>query len=187
VKRSTAVDLVLVVCCVTAVGVAGLSYVRLGRLSVPAVAPAPPPTLAGIVGHPLRALHELLPSGEIGSVSSETLNRPTVLLFFKSTCLACEANARNWAKLAAEPGRRFDVIAVSSEGGTVATEWFDRHHIPHDRVLLPQSNEELNSQWGIQAVPTTVVVDQNGIVSFGHVGILQNTNLDELQRLLSGS
>ncbi|HRP07582.1 MAG TPA: TlpA disulfide reductase family protein [Gemmatimonadales bacterium] len=186
-KRSAAMDLVLALCCVAAVGIAGLSYLRLRQLSVPAVAPVPPPTLGDIVGHPLRALHELLPSGEIGSVSSETLHRPTVLLFFKSTCLACEANATNWAKLAAQPGRRFDVIAVSSEGGAVAAEWFERHHISHDRVLLPQSNAELNSQWGIQAVPTTIVVDEDGLVSFGHVGILQSANLDELQRLLPGS
>jgi hypothetical protein len=103
---------------------------------------------------------------------------PALLLFFRSTCPACERNASQWEALTRSlaPGIRKVAFAVEEPGSAV--DWTRRHRLTLDDILILRRPED----WAIPAVPATLLVDKDGKVREVKIGVLDSTALGILSK-----
>lgn len=185
-KPEKFVDIVLVTLSIAAITVAAASFLRTtdsGRSQVP---PQLSASVDSLIGTRLAEITELLPDGSTGHYTPSAAGVVKLVLFFKSTCSACEANAPAWKELSRGQARGFQAVVVSNEGAQTATQWLTRHGIENARIVMPSTPAEITAKWGISAVPTTLVVGSDGTVVFGHVGALNKADLVNISTTLSG-
>ena len=101
-----------------------------------------------------------------------------LLLFFRSTCPACERNAPNWQALTKSlpPGIR--KVAFAVEEPESAADWARRHRLVLDDILILRRPDD----WAIPAVPATLLVDQDGKVAEVRIGVLDSVALGTLSK-----
>jgi len=103
---------------------------------------------------------------------------PALLLFFRSTCPACERNAPQWQALmrSVPVGVRKVGFAVEELGS--ALDWARRHRLALDDILILQRPDD----WAIPAVPATLLVGKDGKVREVKIGVLDSTALGLLSK-----
>lgn len=185
-KPEKIVDLILVALCMVAITIAAASYLRASGGGKQQVSTAVIPSVDSIIGTRMAEIPMLLPDGSTRPYSPSLTAVPKLVLFFKSTCSACEENAPNWRDLQHGRARGIQVVAVSNEGAETATRWLTRHGIENARIILPAMPAQLATAWGVTAVPTTLVVGPDGTVLFGRVGALNQADLAQVSATISG-
>lgn len=164
-KIVPAVDAVLIVAAVAAASFAGLNYFH-------GASPNPTPAIDDRLLEMERDLvgRELAPPEHVGAnrTAPEGWDSVNVVLAFSSTCPACEANAPRWLELARPLSGRVSLLAVGNEPRVAMDAWIERHGLPPPKVVMPQTPVS----WGVSGVPTTLVVDGQGIVVAAIVGVM---------------
>ena len=134
---------------------------RLGSGSTTPVPPSP-------VGQPVPVFH--LESPEDGATSTRPLH--SLVFVFRSDCPVCAVQKPHWqsmAKTASSIG--FRSLAVTPEPMTRdIAEYFDA--VPGILVKQLASFDALQ-QLGVTRVPTTLVVDRDGVVRYNQAGVVQ--------------
>jgi hypothetical protein len=97
---------------------------------------------------------------------------PALLLFFRSTCPACERNAAQWEALT-RSATKVRKVAFAVEAPDSAVEWARRHRLALDDILILRRPED----WAIPAVPATLLVDGAGKVEAVKIGVLDSNAL----------
>ena len=108
---------------------------------------------------------------------SETRGRPVVLNFWATWCPPCRAEMPAIQSRAAEWGD--DLLVVGIEVGEPPDEvqaFVDRFGLTFPIVL--DRNGKVSRRYLVQGLPTTVVLDAEGIVQARHVGAMTARDLD---------
>lgn len=94
--------------------------------------------------------------------------------FWATWCVPCRIELPALQQFVAEQGTAgAQVLAVNvGESGAQVEAYFNENKITGLNVLL-DSEVEVYSAFGVNALPTTFVVDQDGIIRFRHFGMLQ--------------
>jgi thiol-disulfide isomerase/thioredoxin len=177
------IDFLMVLGMLGAVSFAGITYKQsrdaLARTQNEAQIGIPVYELAGVA---LPAI-EILRDGGVQRFQLADAKSPALVVFFRSTCPACEATAPDWKKLRARlaPGTRF--IVVSTEGDSVVHTWLERHDLHADEVVYPAPSSGL-AAWGVKAVPTTLITDVHGVVKYARVGTLTSASVTAIGETL---
>ena len=171
------VDVVLAVAAVAAVSLTGLTYFQRGSPGAPSTAEDQIPAMErSLVGR------RLAPPEFVGAnrAAPEGWAPANVVFVFSSTCPACEANAERWLDLAQSLAGQVSLIAVGNEPRVAMDAWLDRHGLPSPTLVLPQAPVP----WGLTAVPTTLVVDGQGVVAAAAIGIMEAPKVELIREVL---
>jgi peroxiredoxin len=177
--------LILVLVAAAAVTVA-MSGWRPGILRAvePPAQPAPlPPAMA--VGHPMPDF--ALPTLHDCALSfSEVKGQPVVINFFASSCPSCWAEVpRMNAVYAAYRARGLTVLGIGVLDSRHTHAWMVKKLTIIYPTVYDATGETVGAVLGLQAMPTTVLVDRGGIVRVRWQGFLDEETLRrEVEKLL---
>lgn len=88
---------------------------------------------------------------------------PVLLIFFKTSCPVCRFSFPIWGELARRYGDSVPIVAVSQDPLGKACPWLDEYDF-HAPVLDDSDNYEVSSAYGLETVPSLVLVDRAGQV-----------------------
>lgn len=98
------------------------------------------------------------------SLSGLTSDGPAVLAFFKTTCPTCRLAFPVIGELADRFGDHLPVVAVSQDPLGKARPWLDELGFVGPVLDDASGGYEVSAAFELEAVPTIVVVDQDGTV-----------------------
>lgn len=107
---------------------------------------------------------------------------PTLLLFFRSDCPACDRALPAWRRLVRVGGSRIRSLAVALEPPGPALAWV-RRELPAALAVRPERPEELLRRLAVRRVPTTLLVDRRGRLRYRREGIPGAAEVDSLLAL----
>ncbi len=126
--------------------------------------PAPDFALTGLDG----AKHQL----------TDYKGRVTFVNFWATWCGPCRVELPALEKFMAQQGDKGAMVLAVNAGETTdqINSYFKENDISGLNVLL-DSNIEVYSAYGINALPTTFIVDQKGVIRFRHFGMLREEDI----------
>ena len=112
-------------------------------------------------------------------------NKPgkkTLLYFFSLTCPQCLRNIPQWRQLAAELQQEesVDIIAISKGGVENVQSYAEGYNLNYRIGVSAEADTTINRGYGIQYVPTTVLLDDSACVIKSFVGVLSDDNRQEI-------
>lgn len=126
--------------------------------------PAPDFSLTGLDG----AKHQL----------TEYKGRVTFVNFWATWCGPCRVELPALEKFMAQQGDKGAMVLAVNAGETTdqINSYFKENDISGLNVLL-DANIEVYTAYGVNALPTTFVVDQQGVIRFRHFGMLREEDI----------
>lgn len=106
-----------------------------------------------------------------------------ILEFFKPGCGACQRNVAPFKKLERETSNWAHSRLISLDSLNATTSFIHRHQI--DTEVALDLNAEVRRSYGIQGVPTVVVLDSDNHVIHRSVGVLNDLKIQEIKNLVS--
>lgn len=135
--------------------------------------------------HQVVEVGEAVP-GDLGLVSLVTGDtaalesfRPALLLHFQSTCPACTRNLPAWRRLLEERPSGVPTLAVGLERRLSARDYV-RERLNGATAVGPVDMTRTTHLLGVEAVPTTQVVDRNGRLLWSRTGVLTDADVDRV-------
>lgn len=112
--------------------------------------------------------------------------RPSLLLYFQSTCPACGRNLPAWRRLVANrpPGVR--VAAVGLEDAAPALAYV-REQLPEALAVRAADQSRATRLMGVKAVPTTQLVGTAGKLLWSRTGVLTEADVEGVLRRTRGA
>ncbi len=103
----------------------------------------------------------------------------TFVNFWATWCGPCQVELPTLEKFVAEQGDKgARVLAVNAgETSDQINTYFTQNDISGLNVLL-DSNIEVYTAYGINALPTTFIVDKEGVIRYRHFGMLRQEDID---------
>ncbi len=117
----------------------------------------------------------VLPNGA-GLSRDDLLGHVSVVNFFASWCVPCQAEQPVLARLAAKTDAAVYGINYKDRPDAAAA-WLEKHGNPF-RAVAGDRDGRIAIEWGVYGVPETFVVDQQGIIRLRHVGPLTDADLE---------
>ncbi|MBI1279164.1 MAG: redoxin domain-containing protein [Anaerolineaceae bacterium] len=105
--------------------------------------------------------------------------RVTFVNFWATWCGPCQVELPTLERFMTQQGSDGAmVLAVNAgESADQITTYFKQNEISGLNVLL-DSNIEVYTAYGINALPTTFIVDKDGVIRFRHFGMLRQEDID---------
>jgi cytochrome c biogenesis protein CcmG/thiol:disulfide interchange protein DsbE len=149
-------------------------------------------TEAPIVGHLAPDFTLKTPLGRSISLTdfvdrSGDSGRPVVLNYWASWCGPCRVETPELQSASLKYGEQIAILGIN-QGETPKTisEFGVSYGLTYP-LLVDEANE-VNREYGITSLPTTVFIDRNGVVREVFIGILTKATMTErLDRLIAGS
>lgn len=114
------------------------------------------------------------------ALSGETIRlddyrgKPVMLHFWASWCPMCELEQSSISALSKD--RKVITIAFQSGGAEEVQRYMERKGIS-DWVTLVDEDGSLSQQYGVKGVPTSYILDAEGIIRFREVGLTSGWGL----------
>ena len=126
--------------------------------------PAPDFSLTGLDG----AKHQL----------TDYKGHVTFVNFWATWCGPCQVELPTLEKFVAQQGAKGAMVLAVNAGETIdqINSYFKQNDISGLTVLL-DSNIEVYTAYGINALPTTFIVDKEGIIRYRHFGMLREEDI----------
>lgn len=148
-------------------------------------------TEAPIVGHPApdftlqTAVGQTVVLSEITNQSGST-GKPVVINFWASWCAPCRVEMPSLQQASVTYNGRVAFIGINQgEDFSTITDFGSEYNVTYP--LLNDPDNTVNRLYEINSLPTTVFVDQNGIVREVVIGILSDAVLqDRVESMLAG-
>jgi peroxiredoxin len=104
--------------------------------------------------------------------------RPVILNFWATWCAPCRLEMPELQQLQSDYGDAGPVVLAinQEEPAAQVTEFFDELDL--DLIALLDTNADVGAAYGAFFLPTTVVVDSDGVVAAVHRGIISREQLD---------
>lgn len=96
-----------------------------------------------------------------GDTLAVTAGTPTLLLFYRSDCPACERAVPGWRRLVDRGGGRLRTLAVGLEDEATALAWV-RAELPRALGVRPVEAPDFLRRLRVRRVPTTMLVGADG-------------------------
>ncbi|UCC83021.1 MAG: hypothetical protein JSW46_19045 [Gemmatimonadota bacterium] len=103
-----------------------------------------------------------------------------LMLVYSSTCPACYANLAAWDRAVRAAESVASVLSVALEEDLPAARAYARRYLPSTVAVIPKDARRLTGAFGIGIVPSTILVGEDGTVSFMRQGSLDQIALDSL-------
>lgn len=88
----------------------------------------------------------------------------TLVNFWATWCPPCRIEIHQFEELYAEhAGRGLQILAITAESGDIVRAWIGEGRTVSFPILL-DAGRAVSEQYGIEALPTTVVLDRDGLV-----------------------
>jgi DsbE subfamily thiol:disulfide oxidoreductase len=109
---------------------------------------------------------------------TEYKGRVTFVNFWATWCGPCRVELPTLEKFMAQQGDKGAMVLAVNAGETTdqINSYFKENGISGLNVLL-DANIEVYTAYGINALPTTFVVDQQGVIRFRHFGMLREEDI----------
>ncbi len=104
--------------------------------------------------------------------------RVTFVNFWATWCGPCRVELPTLEKFIAQQGDKGAMVLAVNTGETAdqINTYFKQNEISGLNVLL-DSNVEVYTAYGINALPTTFIVDKEGVIRFRHFGMLREEDI----------
>jgi hypothetical protein len=110
---------------------------------------------------------------------------PTVVLLFQDSCPACRVNKASWERLVPTIASHATIPALTGEPNTATL--FRTSSVD---VGVVESANALHEAFPLRYVPTTPVIEKDRRVSYSHLGVLSDIDVDSIatsvRKLASG-
>jgi thiol-disulfide isomerase/thioredoxin len=105
--------------------------------------------------------------------------------FWASWCGPCQTAMPLLESLRSEfPADQFQILAVNvDQDGEKAKSFLARHKVGYPSVSDPEGR--LPASYGLKTMPTSYIIDRNGVVRYVHAGFRAN-DIDELRGQIQG-
>ncbi len=165
------------------VAILGSGWIAYSREPVVAFTGIPNLTEAPLAGY--LAPDFTLPTSYGESLTlSDLRGQPVVLNFWATWCPPCRAEMPDLQAASRQFNGRVVFLGIDQgESAAEVSRFRDEYGITYP--LLVDADSRVNDEYGIRALPTTIFVDAEGVVSEVYSGILNQAILENrLQRLL---
>ena len=145
-----------------------------------------------IVGLSQGMAHKRAPNFTLKAADGSTVElaklkgKVVVVNFWATWCPPCRAEIPDFVELSKaykSKGVEFIGIALDEEGWSAVQPFIQKNKITYP-IVLPDQRVAANFG-GIEAIPTTFVIDKSGTIAEEHVGGISRASLEKvLQRLL---
>jgi thiol-disulfide isomerase/thioredoxin len=126
-------------------------------------------------GQPAPALAGVLVDGGAFDIAAQR-GHPVVVDFFASWCGPCVAQQPELSATARHYGTRVTFVGVDDrEGEAAARSFLHASQVPYSAVV--DADGHIFGDYDVLAPPTTVVIDQRGVVVAGYLGGLTQATL----------
>lgn len=105
--------------------------------------------------------------------------RPGLLLYFQSTCPACARNLPAWRRLMEERPPGLPAVAVGLEEALPALGYV-REELPGAAAARPADRSRMTRLMGVEAVPTTQLVGEDGRLLWSRSGVLSASDVGRI-------
>jgi peroxiredoxin len=110
-------------------------------------------------------------AGSTQSLADILAGGPALLAFFKISCPVCQLTAPYLERLAANQGRRLQVIGISQDEAGATRGFGNRFGLTFPTLLdSSENNYQASNAYGITSVPTMFLVEKDGKVSRSFAG-----------------
>ncbi len=147
-------------------------------------------TEAPIVGHLAPGFNLQTAVGQTVSLSeivdtTGTRGRPVVLNFWASWCAPCRVEMPSLQQASVKYNGRVQFIGINQgEDWPTITEFGSEYNVTYPLLIDPENR--INRLYEVNSLPTTVIIDQKGVVREVIVGILSEAVLqDRVEALLA--
>lgn len=110
--------------------------------------------------------------------------RPALLLVFNSTCQACYSTLPAWHDLIAAAGDAASVFAVALDPDERAAGAYASQNLAAARAVVPEDPRRFAGILGVDIVPSTALLDRDGVLRFMRQGSLDSLAVSSLIRAL---
>lgn len=162
-------DAALLALALTAVSLSGWSFLHGRDRSPPRRQPSIALLEAQLLGKTLVPLVATSRQSSHQSRSFDPTGSPSLLLVLSTTCSACARTVPAWRLLLASMPKEFRTVAISREPTALVGDWLSGNNLNVDVV----HGDVTPSEWGVQATPTTLLLDGSGRVFLARVGMLE--------------
>lgn len=117
-----------------------------------------------------------------GDTITASASMPTLLLFFRSDCAACDRTLPAWRRLLARAGPRLRPLAVGLEPPPAALAWV-RSELPDALAVRPLEPDDLLERLAVRRVPATLLIGPRGRLLYRRTGVLAAGEVDSVRAL----
>ncbi|MEM7331163.1 MAG: TlpA disulfide reductase family protein [Chloroflexota bacterium] len=166
----------------------GGGWIALSREEVSESASAIILTEAPIVGYLAPDFTLQTPLGEtivLSDITAGAQGQPIVLNFWASWCGPCRIEMPDLQQTSMKYNGRVAVLGINQgENNQAITQFGTEFNVTYP--LLNDQNQEVNSTYQINSLPTTIFIDANGIVREVQIGIITKAVLeDRIEQLIA--
>ncbi len=120
------------------------------------------------LGSPMPDATFFAPYGDTIQLQDVTAGRKAILIFLSTTCTPCTDLAAEWHDVFPGFAAEYEIVGVSSESPSAVDEFVRRWDITFP-VLLDHERR-FSSEYRIEAAPTLLGIDENGLITFAEIG-----------------
>lgn len=125
---------------------------------------------------------ESLNGGEAIS-TSEYRGRIIILNIWATWCPPCKAELPDFDKIAAEYGEDVAVIAAHVPSGKESAPSYVQTNLPDSNIVFAYDTDRLDAYsaaGGEGGIPRTIIIDRDGIILYGHTGMMSYEQLKSI-------
>lgn len=127
---------------------------------------------------------EYLNLNDLVGVSANAIvdSTKTILAFcFTTTCPFCERNLENWESIRkqAAVGSNFGIVGVCLDGFSRCRDYVAKHDLKFP-VFAPRNSAGFRKSNHLSSVPSTVILDSNGVVRQVWMGLLDRNQMKQI-------
>ncbi|MFK7822859.1 MAG: peroxiredoxin family protein [Oligoflexales bacterium] len=118
----------------------------------------------------------------INGLESEPDDKKFLILeFFSLYCGACNANVAQINKINQQVQENTSIRYVSLGTEDQTKKFVGRHSLPYSVVM--DTNELIQNTYGVIEVPQLYVIDRNNQIIYSHIGLINNSHIQEIVSL----
>jgi peroxiredoxin len=124
------------------------------------------------------------PDFTLKTLSGETVNlsqyegKTVILNFWATWCPPCKEELPAMQKFYDKNQGKVEILAINIDPENNVKKY--KQEMGLTFPILLDSNEKVNNQYGIIAIPTTIVIDENGKITKKHIGALTEESFTTL-------
>jgi peroxiredoxin len=113
-------------------------------------------------------------------IDYQVSHRKTIIFVFSLNCPQCLVNIPYWRKLKLklQNKKNYKILAVVRDKIESVRQYVDGYQLTYPIYVINPADNVLSEGYGVNFVPTTLIIDGNGKIQDGHVGTFDDENIE---------